>query len=647
MGKTRKILFSISILASSVLCGMIAATQYVAAGLSYHPDLGGGIVRLGGMAVYQPWMFWVWTFRYGQSLPGVFDIAYFLQIFGIAAGVIGIVLFKRFAGEEKRSVKPFGEESWGTLEDAKKAKLLGNKDGVIIGKMEGELLKHDGAEHILVSGATRSGKGVGIVVPTLWNWRGSAIVYDPKEELWDLTAGYRSKSGKVAYFNPSSENSISINPLLYVRKGASEIGDIQNIVEFLSNPNATMQQRNIWEESGKSLVTAIILHVLYAEEDDRKNLAVVRDKLFDLDSTLKAMMRTPHRLNKKTGEPEVHPEVLRVAKAIYGKYKKFRESVAGTAETYLKPWAGELVAEKTSQNDFDIEDFITGDEPFTLYIQIPYEDNERLAPLLRFMIAQITRPLLRAVKKKKHTRRVLMCLEEFPAIGKVDFLERDLGMVAGYGLKALLVCQSANFIQKEYGQNTTIFDNCHVQIAFASNDPSTQKRMSQMAGQATEIRESVNYQRDKLGWKRGSTVSYSESTRTILNEGQARELDETKQLIFIGSTKPLKTDKLRYYDYEHLDRLKDISPPENDRLASGGSKHDWVGERAKGKLLPMPKIKVERESGEELQDDLVIKAEKLTLHNMIHEAKKRGLSGQDISGDLIGLDDNDEDEEAA
>ena len=111
MGKTRKILFSISILASSVLCGMIAATQYVAAGLSYHPDLGGGIVRLGGVAVYQPWMFWVWTFRYGQSLPGVFDIAYFLQIFGIAAGVIGIVLFKRFAGEEKRSVKPFGEES--------------------------------------------------------------------------------------------------------------------------------------------------------------------------------------------------------------------------------------------------------------------------------------------------------------------------------------------------------------------------------------------------------------------------------------------------------------------------------------------------------------------------------------------------------
>ncbi len=622
------------------LCGMIAATQYVAAGFGYHSELGGEIFRLRDFSAYWPWMFWEWLFRYEQRFPAVFDTAYLFQMFGFVAGVISIALLKHIGGNEKREVRPFGESAWGTLENAKKAGLLGNNDGVVLGVMDGQLLKHNGSEHILVSGATRSGKGVGIVVPTLWNWQDSAVVYDPKEELWDLTAGYRARSGKVACFNPTREDSISINPLLYVRKGISEIGDIQNIVEFLSNPDATLQQRNIWEESGKTLVTAIILHVLYTQEDENKNLAVVRDKLLNLDVTLKEMMRTPHRLNKKTGQPEVHPEVLRVARAIYSKYKKFRESVAGTAETYLKPWAGELVAEKMATNEFNIEDFIDGAEPFTLYIQIPYEDIERLSPLMRFVIAQITRPLMREIKKRKNPRRVLLCLDEFPSIGKVDFLERDLGMIAGYGLKALLICQSANFIQKAYGRDTTIFDNCHIQVAFASNDPSTQKRMSQMAGQATEIRESVHYQKDKFGWKRGNSVSYNEVTRAILNEGEARELDAGKQLVFVGSTKPLKTDKLRYYDHEHLDALRKIPVPENNQLKSNKCTHDWVGERAKGKLRPMPKIKVERESGEELEDDLVIRSEKLTLHDMIHKAKKKDLKEeQDIPDDLINLDD--------
>ena len=621
---------------------MAVATQYVAAHFGYHYDLGGEIIHFGSSAVYWPWMFWSWSLSMEQSAREVFNVAYLFQMAGLAAGVLGIIAFKAFGGEDKRRVKPFGIDAWGSEEDARKAGLLDNRDGVIIGRIGEKILKHNGPEHVLVSGATRSGKGAGIVVPTLWNWQGSAIVFDPKEELWKLTAGYRSEHGVVAYFNPTCPNSIRFNPLLSVRKGVFETEDVQNIVEFLSNPNASQQQRNIWEESGKSLVTAVILHVLYTAEDDRKNLAEVRSRLFDLDNTLKEMMRTPHRLNRETGKGEVHPEVLRVAKAIYSKYKKFRESVAGTAETYLKPWAAELVAEKTAVNDFEIVELINGEKPFTLYIQIPYEENERLAPLLRFVIAQITRPLLREMKKKEHKRRVLLCLEEFPSIGKVDFLERDLGMVAGYGLKALLVCQSANTIYKEYGQNSTIFDNCHVQVAFASNDPATQRRMSQMAGQATEIRESISHQKDKFGWKRGNSVTYSEVTRPILSEGQARELDGDTQLVFIGSTKPLRTQKLRYYEYEHLNRLKDIPPPDNRQFSGLKIKNDWSAERAKGKMLPMPKLKIERESGEELEDDLVISAEKLTLHDMIHKEKKR-LQGKDMRQTDEEADEEDKD----
>jgi type IV secretion system protein VirD4 len=640
MGSARQVFLSLLILTVFILAGMICATQYIAAGLSYHPHLGAPFLRMADMAIYPPWMFWVWSLGIGAKGGAVFDTAWVIQMGGLLGGVLAVFFLKKLFGDGKLTVKPFGEEAWGTLQDAKKAGLIGNKDGVVLGRIGGEILKHNGPEHILVTGATRSGKGVGIVVPTLWNWQGSAIVYDPKEELWELSAGYRSRKGPVAFYNPLSPDTVRFNPLLSVRKGISEVGDVQNIVQFLSNPNATQQQRNIWEESGKRLVAAVILHVLYAEEDEHKNLAVVREKILDLDKTLKEMMRTPHRLGED-GKPEVHPEVLRVAKALYTKYKKFRESVAGTAETYLELWADELIARSTSTNDFDVLDFMHGEKPFTLYVQIPYSDGERLSALLRFTLSQMTRRLLRDIKGRQaqdNKHRVLLCLEEFPSIGKVDFLERDLGMVAGYGLKALLVCQSANTIHKEYGQNSTIFDNCHIQVAFASSDPATQKRMSQMAGQTTEIRESRNLQKDKFGRSRGSTTSYSESTRAILDEGQARELDETKQLIFVGSTKPLKTDKLRYYDYAHLNDYAAMKPPKNDQLTGKAPQHDWSGERAKGKLLPMPEINVERETGEELQDDLVIRSEKMTLHDIIHDARKKEQREQVSGGDMIALE---------
>lgn len=622
MQQSTEIILSIIFMSIAVLVGMTLATQYVGASLQYNPSLLGKITEIGGIVLYWPWMFWSWMFKYQASHPEIFSIAYLLQILCGGFGLIFVVLLKKFAAPKAMEVKSFGDASWGDRRDAVKAGLIGNIDGVVVGRLGDEILKHDGAEHILVTGATRSGKGWGVVCPTLWNWKGSAIIYDPKCELWDLTAGKRSQKGNVVLYNPLLENSIRFNPLLTVRKGAGEIGDIQNIVQFLSNPDATAQQRNIWEESGKRLVVAIILHVLYSEPDDRKNLSVVRERVLDLDATLKSMMRTPHRLNKETNKPEVHPEIFRVAKSIFTKYKKFRESVAGTSETYLELWADELIAHSTSTNDFNVMDLLMGDKPLSIYLQIPYSDRERLAPLLRFTLSQITRRLFRDLKgefKGKH--RVLLCLEEFPTLGKVDFLEKDFGMVAGYGIKALLVCQSANTITKEYGPNSTIFDNCHVQISFASSDPKTQERMSKLAGSATEIRESVNQQKDKMGWKRGSAISYSEVTRPILTESQARELDEEHQLVIIGSTKPLKTQKVRAYNHEHIFKLKDIKPPKGN-IAIGKFNSDWFGEEPKGDLLPMPKVKVEREGGEEMQDDMVYEAQKNQYHDLIEKHKK-------------------------
>ncbi len=83
----------------------------------------------------------------------------------------------------------------------REAGLLGH-DGVLLGRWQDDYLRHDGPEHVLCFAPTRSGKGVGLVVPMLLTWPGSAIVHDINGENWTLTAGSRARFGSVRIFDP-------------------------------------------------------------------------------------------------------------------------------------------------------------------------------------------------------------------------------------------------------------------------------------------------------------------------------------------------------------------------------------------------------------------------------------------------------------
>ena len=174
----------------------------------------------------------------------------------------------------------------------------------MLGKLDRDYLRHDGPEHVLCFAPTRSGNGVGLVVPSLLTWPGSAIVHDIKGENWQLTAGFRSRHRHVLLFDPTNPKSSAYNPLLEVRRGEWEIRDVQNVADVLVDPEGSLDRRNHWEKTSHSLLVGAILHVLYAEAN--KTLAVVAAFLSDpkrsIEATLKAMTTTAH-----LGDQGAHP----------------------------------------------------------------------------------------------------------------------------------------------------------------------------------------------------------------------------------------------------------------------------------------------------------------------------------------------------
>ncbi len=153
--------------------------------------------------------------------------------------------------------------------------------------------------------------------------------------------------------------------------------------------------------------------------------------------------------------------------------------------------------------------------------------------------------------------------------------------MAGYGIRAYLIAQSLNQISKAYGENNSILDNCHVRIAFASNDERTAKRISDSLGTATELRAQKNYAGHRLApWLAHVMVSRQETARALLTPGEVMQLPPDDQLLLISGLAPIRAKKLRYYeDRNFTARL--IGPPQlaEDGYADrpAGRFDDWTG----------------------------------------------------------------------
>jgi type IV secretion system protein VirD4 len=527
-----------------------AATQWAAAMLGYQPALGASWIELAGIKIYAPWQLLSWWLAFDHEAPHVFARAGVVAaVGGLLSGAIALGGAARRAS--CRSVATtYGSARWADASDIDRAGLLDDR-GVILGLYDDRYLRHDGPEHVLAVAPTRSGKGVGLVLPTLLTWTGSAVVHDIKGENWDLTSGWRAQFSHCLRFDPTDPISARFNPLLEVRKGGNEVRDVQNIADILVDPEGARERRDHWEKTAHALLTGAILHVLYAETD--KTLERVANFLADpsrsILRTLKIMLTTNHIGTAEA--PMAHPVVASVARELLNKSENERSGVVSTAMSFLGLYRDPLIAANTSRSDWRIADLIETERPVSLYLVVPPSDISRTKPLVRLVLNQIARRLTETLPESTGyaaQRRLLLMLDEFPALGRLDFFESSLAFLAGYGVRAFLVAQSLNQIDKAYGINHAILDNCHVRIAFAPNDERTAKRLSDALGTATELKRQTNLSGKRLSaWLPHTTISEQETPRPLLTPGEVLQLPQDEALVLVSGAPPIRAHKLRYY----------------------------------------------------------------------------------------------------
>ena len=525
--------------------GFQVATQYFAHQFNYQDQLGPHFHQL-----YAPWSIVIWSIQWYDKHSGIFDLAAGYGILFSSVGLILVLIVKMMLANSSRANRSlYGSARWATKKDIEAAGLLSTKnkggDVVYVGAWRDKsgttrYLKHSGAEHVLCFAPTRSGKGVSLVIPTLLSWTQSAVITDLKGELWALTSGWRKHyaNNNVLRFDPASVSSCHWNPLDEIIIGSgTEVADVQNLVNLIVDPDGKGLETH-WQKTAHALLVGLILHVLYQSEREGTpaTLPAVDALLSDSERDTIRDLWTEMVL---AGETFEQPAIIAAAKDMLDRPEEEAGSVLSTAKSYLALYRDPIVASNISDSDFCIRDLMHHGNPVSLYIVSQPTDKTRLRPLLRILINMIVRKLAgqmtfqngEPVTHYKH--RLLLMLDEFPSLGKLEIFQESLAFIAGYGIKAYLICQDINQLKSResgYGHDEAITSNCHIQTAFAPNRIETAEHLSKLTGQTTVIKEQITTS------GRRSSMMHGHVTRT-LQETQRALLTPDECMRLPGATK--------------------------------------------------------------------------------------------------------------
>ena len=586
------------------------ATQYIAARFQYQPALGTPILRAKSGGIYQPFSWMAWGWRYCTSEDERIRRPFFEgEMIVFAGSFLCVGIFFVLAGRRARKLTENAEDlhgsaRWADEDDVRDTGLLTTKHGVYVGGWcpEGghrlSYLRHNGPEHILAFAPTRSGKGVGLVIPSLLAWEESAVIYDIKGENWAKTAGFRSKRGHLCFkFSPVEQQSSSrFNPLSEVRLFTPrDVSDAQNIANMIVRTGEDSPQERYWQEAAASITTGMILHVCYeAALEGRVACLADLSHVFTrpgsgFRDTLEELLNFEHDPSHKhdwrmpTGDKTLtHPVVREKVQEMLDKEDRDFGGVLSTAKTALTLYSDPLVANNTSASDFTIDDLVNHERPVSLYLVVPPSDKIRLRPLIRLMFTMTVNRLtekmvFQGAEQKRNRHRLLLLIDEFPSLNRMEVFADALSYMAGYGLKAYLITQDIRQIVDAYGSNESIVSNCHVRIAFAPNQFETAELLSKMTGTTTVQKASYNFSGSRLSPVMAHVnASVDHIERPLMTPDEVLRLKPPQKrgdgvqerivapgqmLIFVSGHHPILGTQMLYFLDPVLNTRAELAPP--------------------------------------------------------------------------------------
>jgi type IV secretion system protein VirD4 len=456
-----------------------------------------------------------------------------------------LIVFYRLTGPMVRHFGDKSGESHGSARFATPAEtkpLMQNRDGLLLGRAlrSGGLLRYDGGSHLMIIAPTRTGKGVGALIPNLLTVRRPMICIDPKGENTRVTFSARARMGPVRVLDPfgvTGQPSAAFNPLAGLDPASPDLAeDAATLADALVYDPPGEAGEVHWNEEAKALIAGLVLRIVAHEPPERRTLATLREDLTCPPDAFDGLLASMQASTEAGGL------VARFANRFNGKTDREASGVLSTAQRHTHFLDSPRMTAVLGRSDFAFGNLRqrTG----TVFLALPPDRISTYARWLRLMVTQSLQDLIRASGPSDLS--VLYLLDEFTGLGYLAPVERAMSLMAGYGVQLWPILQDVHQLRATYGQRAgTFLSNLGVLQIFGVNDHETAKLASDLLGQGTVVFETTNQAMDSDR----SGLSYAEhhAGRPLLTPDEVRNLPQDQELLFVGGMRPVRAGKLRYY----------------------------------------------------------------------------------------------------
>jgi len=444
----------------------------------------------------------------------------------------------------------YGEARFANAGEIRRAGLLGNA-GIIVGKYAGKFLLFAGQQFVILAAPTRSGKGVGFVIPNLLTWPDSVVNFDPKQENYEKTAGFRQKYGQKVYlFNPFAEDrrTSRYNPLAYISDNPDfREGDVLAIGSILYPQGADRDQ--FWNDQARNLFLGLTLYLCETPELPRTIGEVYRQ------SSGKGKSLKNHLLEiieeRENADRPLSDACVDALQRFINTSENTMANIVASFNAPLLHWSNPIVDAATSANDFDLRDLRR--ERMSIYVGITPDYLDQASMLVNLFFSQLVNLNTKELPEKNKALKyqVLLLMDEFTSIGRIAIIAKAIAYMAGYGLRLATVIQSVGQLESTYPKESrNLITNHALQILYTPREQKDASEYSEMLGYLTDRTPGRSRSNPRGMFGRGNmteSISNSQQKRALLLPQELREMSLEKEIVMLENIKPVMADKIRWY----------------------------------------------------------------------------------------------------